>query len=769
MNYVAMKNPLSNIGLKKEHVKIDFLNAYEKSLHTPTVAFVGEFSSGKTSLIEALLGQKVGHVSALEATKVPVYIVYGRAKAVYTVSKHQVEHVQRFALDQVAEISASSEQAEWLLVTLPIQQLKSISLIDTPGTNAEASYALDFRDAVTYAWCSPYGEVFSETQLNTLREIGITSSHWFATKVDLVDEDEEEEIEELYEEMLQDVPFRGSSRYSSVELHESEEEREKLWIELLGLATQPVDCGPRQTYETIVKTRVRQNVAKVARSFAHEVDQVTQDFQMELLQWQNTSKRLGREVKHLESPADWSNRFFRYVRSDENLDKITDKLMNVIKTKRVLVTHEKSFILETDDVRLLEEQLALLETWLENYEHPAVIELVASDRKILKEVEEIQSLKKLIVSILKQHDTSREVSTDWSLTVHQEVKQYVDLIQTHVMRDQWLHRISSLGTFERHAEDATYFDTLVEAEEQEARAKYVQQLTQSENEISQINRETLYKIEDHFLTEEERDDYVYQPKKDTRPWQAARQLLKRLKHEKKDVLKEWNEVDKKRRQATKELSHLIESMKTAKEELSAADVPAELTGVNRTITNTLEAMKRAVVQKNDETLYRPVIELPKTLPSPSSVQTAFSFAIRKWAYPRFFGDWLARTLLLFILIDGMAKFDIMALPVLDYSGYMLIHNWPFVLLFSAAVAWIWIYRSHRLYERYLIWLDYRGKAYRDELKVTDSLGKGARIGLTIMGIMAGFGYEMWHFYHPILIVTALVTVLIHLLARTYSK
>lgn len=179
--------------------------AMDHAKQHPTIGIVGEFSSGKTSLIETLLDIKLGGVSILEATKVPVYYVYGETMQIIGFDSTQSQKVHR--IDPVhfeQTILDAAIQFDWLLITSPHPALKNYSLIDTPGANGETVYQLPYLDMSIVLWCSAFGEPLTESQLEELKRFGNKPMFYVATKSDAIDDEEWEEAEEVFEETIKD-------------------------------------------------------------------------------------------------------------------------------------------------------------------------------------------------------------------------------------------------------------------------------------------------------------------------------------------------------------------------------------------------------------------------------------------------------------------------------------------------------------------------------------------------------------------------------------
>ena len=105
------------------------------------VAFVGQYSAGKSCLLNNLLGRKLLPEGTMETTSLLTYIRYGqqeKAKLYYLDGSTQI-----LALDQVTELAQSKNGVQWdmetldyLEIFLPEDMLRSgMVLLDTPGVN----------------------------------------------------------------------------------------------------------------------------------------------------------------------------------------------------------------------------------------------------------------------------------------------------------------------------------------------------------------------------------------------------------------------------------------------------------------------------------------------------------------------------------------------------------------------------------------------------------------------------------------------------------
>lgn len=112
-----------------------------------TIAFVGEFSAGKTSIVNRILSQDDPSipqlpVSTKATTAIPTYIassenvhynfISGDGK-MKVIDEHSFRKVSKETLDQVKGISAL---IKYFVMSYPNQNLQGLSVLDTPGFNS---------------------------------------------------------------------------------------------------------------------------------------------------------------------------------------------------------------------------------------------------------------------------------------------------------------------------------------------------------------------------------------------------------------------------------------------------------------------------------------------------------------------------------------------------------------------------------------------------------------------------------------------------------
>ncbi|QDC08585.1 hypothetical protein FHY55_04725 [Oceanicola sp. D3] len=153
-----------------------------KGLRKPRLMVAGEFSAGKTHLINGLLGEKVLPSNVTATALPPIWLVWGR-KAMMAVD---LEGNTR-PLDSLEDVGV--EDTHYVVLSHPAPLLKTFSIIDTPG-NSDPNIPsecwermLDYADAVvwctnaTQAWRQSEKSVWNEMPARLLEKATILITH----------------------------------------------------------------------------------------------------------------------------------------------------------------------------------------------------------------------------------------------------------------------------------------------------------------------------------------------------------------------------------------------------------------------------------------------------------------------------------------------------------------------------------------------------------------------------------------------------------------
>ena len=180
---------------------------------------MGSFSTGKSSFINALVGEEIAAVEAKPTTAVVTKLCYGaqdklllhfRDGSVKTATPKEFNRMT--AVNDEAQLNAIHEKLDYVERQMPIDILKQISIIDSPGLNDVAEKHSEATErfvnkADTLLW------MFSTVQLGTREEMAAMDKLTprlkpiaIVNKMDLIDEEEDDPQEILAnaKKMLQD-------------------------------------------------------------------------------------------------------------------------------------------------------------------------------------------------------------------------------------------------------------------------------------------------------------------------------------------------------------------------------------------------------------------------------------------------------------------------------------------------------------------------------------------------------------------------------------
>jgi hypothetical protein len=104
----------------------------------PAVAIAGRVSSGKSTLVNALVGRRVAPTDAGECTQVVSRFRFGRAERVLVRLRDGGQREVRFDADGAipGRLGVPPEEVDHLQVELSVARLRAIELVDTPGVSS---------------------------------------------------------------------------------------------------------------------------------------------------------------------------------------------------------------------------------------------------------------------------------------------------------------------------------------------------------------------------------------------------------------------------------------------------------------------------------------------------------------------------------------------------------------------------------------------------------------------------------------------------------
>ncbi|NLM20822.1 MAG: hypothetical protein GX207_03640 [Peptococcaceae bacterium] len=178
----------------------------------PLVTIMGEFKTGKSTFINAILGQEVLKSDVTPATAVVTMITYGKEEKLIAYFKDG--NKKEYPINMLGTLTAEGDKSKQALrnrskyveLQMPHELLNIITLVDTPGLNVDNKTHIEatkhFMDKTNLVlWIFAYGKVASKTELASISELG---KHLkpiaIINRIDEIDEEEE-----TLEEVLEDI------------------------------------------------------------------------------------------------------------------------------------------------------------------------------------------------------------------------------------------------------------------------------------------------------------------------------------------------------------------------------------------------------------------------------------------------------------------------------------------------------------------------------------------------------------------------------------
>lgn len=167
------------------------------------VMVMGEFSTGKSTFINALVGREIAAMNATPTTAVITKLCYGSRDEIIVHfkdgSKEQKTSQEFVALTAEADAESNKlhEKIDYVERRIPLDVLKSVTIIDSPGLNAikteHSTATRRFMDkADTVLWMLSAENAGSQTEITAMEELSPRLKPFaLVNKMDQVDEDEE--------------------------------------------------------------------------------------------------------------------------------------------------------------------------------------------------------------------------------------------------------------------------------------------------------------------------------------------------------------------------------------------------------------------------------------------------------------------------------------------------------------------------------------------------------------------------------------------------
>ena len=112
----------------------------KRAVYPMEVAIVGQFSSGKSTFLNALLSKDILPTGITPVTSKVIYINYGEVRKLKVTYKSGVHEYH--PLEEIAKFSdqrlGTRNEIKYLSIYAPVEILKEISFVDTPGLNSQS-------------------------------------------------------------------------------------------------------------------------------------------------------------------------------------------------------------------------------------------------------------------------------------------------------------------------------------------------------------------------------------------------------------------------------------------------------------------------------------------------------------------------------------------------------------------------------------------------------------------------------------------------------
>jgi predicted GTPase len=140
------------------------------------IALCGHFSAGKSSLINKIAGFSLLPSSPIPTSANIVEIAYGTSRVEVDRIFEQAIHTETASLDQLAQLCRDGEQVRAVRIYHPIELLKGVKLLDTPGIDStDQAHALATHSALHLAdivwYMMDYNHVQSEVNFEFVRKL----------------------------------------------------------------------------------------------------------------------------------------------------------------------------------------------------------------------------------------------------------------------------------------------------------------------------------------------------------------------------------------------------------------------------------------------------------------------------------------------------------------------------------------------------------------------------------------------------------------------
>ncbi len=112
----------------------------KRAVYPMEVAIVGQFSSGKSTFLNALLSKDILPTGITPVTSKVIYINYGqehKLRVTYTSGVHEYHPIEKISMFSDQRVG-TMDDIKYLSIYAPVDILKGMSFVDTPGLNSQS-------------------------------------------------------------------------------------------------------------------------------------------------------------------------------------------------------------------------------------------------------------------------------------------------------------------------------------------------------------------------------------------------------------------------------------------------------------------------------------------------------------------------------------------------------------------------------------------------------------------------------------------------------
>lgn len=344
-----------------------------------TIAFVGEFSAGKTSIVNRILSQDdksipLLPVSTKATTAIPTYIAGGPATTysfvtpaniVKNLSESTFKKVSKEVLDQVKGVSSL---IKYFVMTYKNPNLDGMSILDTPGFNSNDSEdkertieVINECDALFWVFDVNAGTV-NRSSISLIKEKLNKPLYVVINKTDTKPKSEVDKVESLIKKTLADSGLKVERfiRFSSKAP--------------LADIMDPIKAVKTTETNTFVEDVLEdlKNVAKSSEDKAKEAkrnnDEHNKKYDKLIEEFNETLNNICEECVEVADIPHWEEHLFskdRYEMSQEEGERLIELLTDISENQRNILVDSFGSLLESQ--KELDDSYVTLEQCKQNY------------------------------------------------------------------------------------------------------------------------------------------------------------------------------------------------------------------------------------------------------------------------------------------------------------------------------------------------------------------------------------------------------------------